>query len=46
MAGLLWTIINLSVTAGETERWYKKSFGSKYSNTFKRGRWIIIPGIY
>lgn len=46
MAGLLWTIINLSVTAGETERWYKESFGPKYSNTFKRGRWIIIPGIY
>jgi 3-oxo-5-alpha-steroid 4-dehydrogenase 3 len=46
MAGLLWTTINLSVTAGETERWYKKSFGSKYSNTFARGRWIVLPGIY
>ncbi|KAI8576150.1 hypothetical protein K450DRAFT_214650 [Umbelopsis ramanniana AG] len=46
MAGLLWTIINLSVTAGETERWYKKSFGSKYANTFVRGRWIVLPGIY
>lgn len=46
VAGLIWTTLNLSITAGETERWYKKSFGSKYSNTFKRGRWIIIPGIY
>ncbi|KAI9286312.1 3-oxo-5-alpha-steroid 4-dehydrogenase-domain-containing protein [Umbelopsis sp. AD052] len=46
LAGLLWTIINLSVTAGETERWYRKSFGSKYAKTFVRGRWIVLPGIY
>ncbi|KAG2180016.1 hypothetical protein INT43_003803 [Umbelopsis isabellina] len=46
LAGLFWTIINLTVTASETEEWYKKSFGSKYKKTFVRGRWVILPGIY
>jgi 3-oxo-5-alpha-steroid 4-dehydrogenase 3 len=46
LAGLLWTIINLTVTASETEKWYKASFGSKYTKTFAGGRWVILPGIY
>lgn len=46
LAGLIWTTINLTVTASETEEWYKKSFGSKYKKAFVRGRWIILPGIY
>ncbi|KAI9320991.1 3-oxo-5-alpha-steroid 4-dehydrogenase-domain-containing protein [Dichotomocladium elegans] len=46
LCGLLWTTVNLSITASETEAWYKKYFGLRYTAAFPNGRWIILPGIY
>ncbi|KAI7880766.1 hypothetical protein K492DRAFT_237075 [Lichtheimia hyalospora FSU 10163] len=46
ICGLIWTVINLSITASGTEEWYKTKFGSRYQATFPKGRWIILPGIY
>ena len=44
--GLVWTIVNLSIVANETEGWYKIYFGTHYSLAFPQGRWKIIPGCY
>lgn len=47
LCGLVWTITNLSVVAGETQRWYQVHFSTeKYNLAFPRGRWNIIPGCY
>ncbi|CDH58502.1 3-oxo-5-alpha-steroid 4-dehydrogenase [Lichtheimia corymbifera JMRC:FSU:9682] len=46
ICGLIWTVINLSITASGTEEWYKAKFGLRYQATFPKGRWIILPGIY
>ncbi|KAJ8653066.1 hypothetical protein O0I10_011286 [Lichtheimia ornata] len=46
VCGLIWTVINLSITASGTEEWYKTKFGLRYQATFPKGRWIILPGIY
>ncbi|KAI8326844.1 3-oxo-5-alpha-steroid 4-dehydrogenase-domain-containing protein [Blakeslea trispora] len=44
--GLIWTIVNLSIVATETEAWYRKYFDAQYLSTFPQGRWKIIPGCY
>ncbi|KAI8381011.1 3-oxo-5-alpha-steroid 4-dehydrogenase-domain-containing protein [Radiomyces spectabilis] len=46
LCGLIWTTLNLSVTASETQRWYCRTFGPLYTTTFPRKRWIIIPCVY
>ncbi|KAI8137079.1 3-oxo-5-alpha-steroid 4-dehydrogenase-domain-containing protein [Fennellomyces sp. T-0311] len=44
--GLIWTTVNLTITAGETEIWYQKTFGERYRRAFPRGRWILLPWVY
>ncbi|KAI8996856.1 3-oxo-5-alpha-steroid 4-dehydrogenase-domain-containing protein [Pilobolus umbonatus] len=44
--GLLWTLINLSITSNETKTWYEEHFKSKYRDAFPGGRWRIIPYLY
>jgi 3-oxo-5-alpha-steroid 4-dehydrogenase 3 len=47
ICGLVWTIINLSITANETQSWYHRYFSTeKYNLAFPNGRWRIIPGCY
>ncbi|RCH81855.1 hypothetical protein CU098_008287 [Rhizopus stolonifer] len=46
LCGFVWTIVNLSIVASETNTWYHTHFGSKYNQTFPDGRWKIIPGCY
>ncbi|ORZ01121.1 3-oxo-5-alpha-steroid 4-dehydrogenase-domain-containing protein [Syncephalastrum racemosum] len=46
LCGLVWTVVNLSVTAGESEAWYRKTFGREYSAAFPAKRWVILPGFY
>ncbi|KAI9468975.1 MAG: 3-oxo-5-alpha-steroid 4-dehydrogenase-domain-containing protein [Benjaminiella poitrasii] len=47
ICGLIWTIINLSITANETQSWYYRHFSKeKYTQVFPRGRYRIIPGCY
>lgn len=46
LCGLVWTTVNLSVTAGESEAWYQKTFGDPYKAAFPRKRWVILPGLY
>lgn len=46
LCALIWTVINLSITASETRVWYQKTFGDKYKAAFPRGRWTIIPFLY
>ncbi|KAI9005521.1 3-oxo-5-alpha-steroid 4-dehydrogenase-domain-containing protein [Phycomyces nitens] len=44
--GLVWTIVNLGVTAGETEQWYQRTFGQRYIDAFPRSRSLLLPHIY
>ncbi|KAL0092828.1 3-oxo-5-alpha-steroid 4-dehydrogenase-domain-containing protein [Phycomyces blakesleeanus] len=44
--GLVWTIVNLGVTAGETDQWYRKTFGKRYNDAFPRSRSLLLPHIY
>ncbi|KAI9261593.1 3-oxo-5-alpha-steroid 4-dehydrogenase-domain-containing protein [Phascolomyces articulosus] len=46
LCGLVWTLINLSITASETEQWYQKTFGDEYKKTYPKKRWIILPWVY
>lgn len=47
ICGLLWTIVNLSVVSGETQRWYQSHFSAeKLNQAFPHGRKRIIPGLY
>ncbi|KAI9490633.1 3-oxo-5-alpha-steroid 4-dehydrogenase-domain-containing protein [Zychaea mexicana] len=46
LCGLVWTIVNLSITADETEAWYKTTFDDRYKKAFPKGRWIILPWVY
>lgn len=47
LCGLIWTIINLSITANETQAWYQVHFSTeKYDQAFPHGRWRIIPFCY
>lgn len=41
LCGLIWTAVNLSITANQTFLWYQKHFPHRQEN-----RWRIIPGIY
>ncbi|KAJ1927335.1 hypothetical protein IWQ60_003005 [Tieghemiomyces parasiticus] len=38
----LWNIVNLSISAYSTHRWYTRKFSSEYP----ANRWLIMPGIY
>lgn len=42
LCGLLFVVVNLGVTAGNSKRWYIEKFGEDSV----RGRWRMIPGIY
>ncbi|KAI8987835.1 3-oxo-5-alpha-steroid 4-dehydrogenase-domain-containing protein [Mycotypha africana] len=42
LCGLIWTIVNLSITANETKQWYVRHF----QNAFPKDRYRIIPGCY
>lgn len=42
LCGLMWTFLNLTVTATETKSWYVQTF----PNYPKHHRWIVIPGIF
>jgi 3-oxo-5-alpha-steroid 4-dehydrogenase 3 len=47
LCGLIWTVINLSVVANETQSWYYNHFTKeKYNVAFPHGRWRIIPGFH
>ncbi|KAI7904611.1 3-oxo-5-alpha-steroid 4-dehydrogenase-domain-containing protein [Cokeromyces recurvatus] len=47
ICGLIWTIVNLSITANETQSWYYHHFSrEKYHQAFPHGRYRIIPGCY
>ena len=46
LCGLIWTTINLTITASETKIWYQKTFGDEYKKKFPKGRWIILPWVY
>jgi 3-oxo-5-alpha-steroid 4-dehydrogenase 3 len=47
VCGLVWTIINLSIVANETQAWYHLHFSTeKYNLSFPNGRWRIIPGCF
>ncbi|KAJ2888307.1 hypothetical protein FB639_000730 [Coemansia asiatica] len=39
---IFWTVINLGITARETQRWYRQKFGSKYP----RCRKALVPYIW
>lgn len=39
---LLFVVVNLGITAGNSKRWYIEKFGEESV----RGRWRMIPGIY
>ncbi|KAG1040460.1 hypothetical protein G6F25_004761 [Rhizopus arrhizus] len=41
--GLVWTVVNLSITANQTFLWYQKQFPQ---HPELKKRWRIIPGIY
>ncbi|KZF22198.1 protein DFG10 [Xylona heveae TC161] len=42
LAGLIFVVINLGVTAGTTREWYVQKFGEEQV----RGKWRMIPFIY
>ncbi|KAI9357172.1 3-oxo-5-alpha-steroid 4-dehydrogenase-domain-containing protein [Pilaira anomala] len=44
-AGLIWTVVNLSIVSNETNTWYHLHFpAEKYNLAFPKGRWRIMPG--
>ena len=46
VCGFIWTVVNLSVVASETQSWYLSHFKEKYHAAFPQGRWKIIPFLY
>ncbi|KAI7872046.1 3-oxo-5-alpha-steroid 4-dehydrogenase-domain-containing protein [Spinellus fusiger] len=43
--GLFFSVLNLGITAKETDVWYRKTFDN-YSTVFSKPRWLLLPGIY
>lgn len=42
LAGFVFVLVNLGVSAGVTRGWYARKFGQKSVE----GKWAMIPGIY